>query len=106
MQSLDITEAQAIETEAQTVDQANSPLWHQKRKNRLTASKFGDVLNRKSLPSQAFVKNLFSQSSLLNVDSVAYGSSKEDIARKLYIKKMKSRLQHDISWLVGWLFWA
>ena len=96
MQSLDITEGQAIETEAQTVDQANSPLWHQKRKNRLTASKFGDVLNRKSLPSQAFVKNLFSQRSLSNVDSVAYGSSKEDIARKLYIKKMKSRLQHDI----------
>lgn len=97
MQSLDITEAQAIETEAQTVDQANSPLWHQKRKNRLTASKFGEVLNRKSLPSQAFVKNLFSQRNLSNVSSIAYGSSKEDIARQLYIKKMKSRLQHDIT---------
>lgn len=68
-----------------------------KRKNRLTASRFGEVLNRKSLPSQAFVRNLFFQRNISNVSSVAYGSSKEGTARKMYSRKMKRRLQHDVT---------
>ncbi|XP_045214744.1 uncharacterized protein LOC123564895 [Mercenaria mercenaria] len=97
LQSLDVTKARSEEIEQITIDQSQNKLWHEMRKNRLTASKFGDVINRKSEPSEAFVKNLFTCKDLSSVKSISHGRDKEDTARKLYTKKMKNNCKHNVS---------
>ncbi|XP_053400294.1 uncharacterized protein LOC128557216 [Mercenaria mercenaria] len=97
LQSLDVTKARSEEIEQITIDQSQNKLWHEMRKNRLTASKFGDVINRRSEPSEAFVKNLFTCKDLSSVKSISHGRDKEDTARKLYTKKMKNNCKHNVS---------
>lgn len=48
-QSIKIDMNQAIEIQESTKDQSNSRRWHEERINRLTASKFSEILKRKSI---------------------------------------------------------
>lgn len=43
MESLKYDQNKRIELEIQTREQANSPIWHRERRNRLTASNFGRI---------------------------------------------------------------
>lgn len=72
-------------------------MWHELRLNRPTASLFGDVINRKSAPSDAFLKSLFSARNLSNVASTAHESEKEDPVRKRYTTKILKVAKHAIS---------
>ena len=64
---------------------------------RLTASKFGDILTRKSKPSEAFLKSCFKRKNLAEVSAVAHGRDKEDTAKDLYKLNMNFRLKHDVT---------
>ena len=75
------------ELESLIVTQSDNPLWYKSREKRLTSSKFGIVIKRKSVPSSAFVRNTFISKDLRNVRSVAHGIEKESFARKVYVKK-------------------
>ena len=67
--------------------QIENPLWYSSRARRLTSSKSGDVINRKSMPSSAFVRNTFQSKDLRNVRPIAHGLEKESLARKVCVKK-------------------
>lgn len=83
--------------EEETIGQSNNQKWFEYRAMRLTASKFGDILNRKSKPSEAFLKSCFERKNLAGVSAVAHGRDKEDTAKDLYKKKMNFRLKHDVT---------
>ena len=58
----------------------DNPLWFKSREKRVTSSKFGEILKRKSVPSTAFLKNMFICKDLRGVRSVAHGIEKESFA--------------------------
>lgn len=87
----------SYEIEAATIGQSSNQTWFNHRLMRLTASKFGEILNRKSKPSAAFLKNCFDQKNLSAVSAIAHGREKEDIAKEVYKKKMNVRIKHDVT---------
>lgn len=97
LKSLEVSYVKATEIEQSTVDQSQSTLWHEMRSVRLTASNFGNVINRKSTPSEAFIKSLFTSKDFSNVASISHGREKENIARKLYTKKIRSSCHHNVT---------
>ena len=96
IQSLTLDMQRCNELESLTVTQSDNPLWFKSREKRVTSSKFGEILKRKSVPSNAFLKNMFISKDLRGVRSVAHGIEKESFARKVYVKKMKKH-NHDIT---------
>ena len=59
IQSLTLDMQRCNELESLTVTQSYNPLWFKSREKRVTSSKFGEILKRKSVPSTAFLKNMF-----------------------------------------------
>lgn len=92
--SIDINEARILQKN--TIDQSKNPLWVNARKKRLTASNFGNVIIRKSKPSESFLKNIFKSNDLSNVRAINYGKTNELKARQIYINKIKSTLNRDL----------
>ena len=96
VQSLSLDMKKCSELESLTVTQSENPLWYSSRARRLTSSKFGDVINRKSVPSSVFVRNTFQTKDLCNIRPIAHGLETESLARKVYVKKMK-KMNHDVT---------
>lgn len=70
--------------ERETVGQHNNPVWLEKRLNRLTASKFGSVINRKDqTPCHHLVKDILYPKEL-NTKSVVFGRMHEKDAIQKY----------------------
>ena len=67
-----------------TREQSDSTKWFDERKNRLTASNFGRVLNRKSAPNEKFLGSLFSARQI-SAPSLDYGKRHEDDAKSKYL---------------------
>lgn len=90
-----LTDAQA--KEKMTVQQSLSDEWKEGRKNRLTASHFGQVMKRKAKPSPSFMKEVMGSVNLSNVTSVSYGSRYESVAKEQYLKLMKKKAKHPVT---------
>ena len=87
--TVDFCEAHSIEIS--TVGQSHVPQWFSERLLRLTASNFGSVLNRQRLPSEAFLRNIFSPKDLSNVASIRHGKQQESTARSIYAQELQKR---------------
>lgn len=72
--------------EQQTRTQADCSLWHEMRKQRLTASRFGEISKRrKSTPCARLVKELLYPKSISS-DSLRWGKDHEKVAIEEYCK--------------------
>ncbi|XP_054265988.1 uncharacterized protein LOC128988593 [Macrosteles quadrilineatus] len=79
---LDARESEKLEQD--TIGQHNNSLWEEKRKNRLTASKFGQIVKRKDhTPCHNLVKNLLYPKNL-NSAAVVFGRLHEKEAISKY----------------------
>ena len=58
---LPITQEEAVFLEQKTVRQADSQIWKEERKMRITASNFGLILRRKKPVNDTFLNFLFNQ---------------------------------------------
>ena len=59
LDKLRITLEEAHSLEQSTKQQSSSTKWQTSRVGRVTASRFGDVLLRRSLPTNAFINTFF-----------------------------------------------
>jgi hypothetical protein len=89
MLAVDSVKSQALE--AETRDQAGSEKWWEERRLRITASKFGEVVNRKQRNCQKFVERLQAKSGMdlkkLPM-SLKHGRDYEHVATRKYHKYM------------------
>lgn len=83
--SLAIDFNKAHEIQEETQEQSNSPRWHLERKSRLTASKFYELLHRKSI-SLKYVRPILDPK-LYKSTSTSYGIANEKKAREMYVKR-------------------
>ncbi|KAK3106916.1 hypothetical protein FSP39_002901 [Pinctada imbricata] len=83
------------EIERGTRDQADSQLWMKEKRNRLTASNFGKVLQRKSTPNEKFLSKIFRPKSL------EYGKRNEENAKAKYLKQHPSRHFHKCGLVIN-----
>lgn len=94
---LKLNNTEATEIEKSTRTQSLSDRWFNKRRNRLTASKFGLVMKRKTKNNQSFIKNtVISKKDLSNVPSVKYGTENEEKAKykyKQYMERARNPVQ-------------
>lgn len=90
--SLKINMNKSIEIQESTKEQSNCQRWHEERKHRLTASKFSEILKRKSITSK-YVHTILNPKPFKST-STSYGISNEKKARQLFIKK-KGLHVHD-----------
>lgn len=74
-QSIKIDMNQAIEIQESTKDQSNSRRWHEERINSLTASKFSEILKRKSITPK-YVQTILNPKPF-KYASTSYGISNE-----------------------------
>ena len=93
---LNCTLEEAQDIEATTVTQRLSSSWKENRMKRLTASHFGEVIIRKSKPSEAFIRNILSPKNISSLAAPMHGIEHEDRAKLIYIKKMKKQLKPNI----------
>lgn len=87
------TQANIIDLEKKTRDQAISKLWYEHRRGRITASKFHEVCNRRlSTSPDRLIKSImgYIEQDLSNVKAVAWGVDNEERARNEYKKCMSS----------------
>ena len=83
-----------------TREQSDSTKWFDERKNHLTASNFGRVLNRKSAPNEKFLGSLFSARQI-SAPSLDYGKRHEDDAKSKYLEMYSSRHIHKCGLIVN-----
>ncbi|XP_061177648.1 uncharacterized protein LOC133186407 [Saccostrea echinata] len=81
--AIDFNEAYKIQEETQ--EQYNSQRWQLERKKRLTASKFYEILHRKSI-SLKYVRTILDPKPF-NSTSTSYGIANEKKAREMYVKR-------------------
>ena len=86
--------------EITTRQQANTKQWYEARKNRLTASNFGKVINRKSAPSVKFLNNLFKIKNIY-APSLDYGKRHESVAKGKYLEKNRENHFHECGFVVN-----
>ena len=85
---ISVTLTEATEMEQMTRKQAESQLWYQQRRLRLTASSFGKVAKRRdTTPVANLVKNLLYRKAM-DVASLRWGKTHEEDARQAYIAHM------------------
>ena len=94
IQSLTMAMQRCNELESLTVTQSDNLSWYSSREKRLTSSKFGKIINRKSKPSSVFVKNTLLSKDLRNVRYIAHGSGK----RNLCLKRLCS--ENEKTWIM------
>jgi hypothetical protein len=68
--------------------------------NRLTASNFGKVINRKSAPSVKFLNNLFKIKNIY-APSLDYGKRHESVAKGKYLEKNRENHFHECGFVVN-----
>lgn len=86
--------------EISTRMQAGSSTWFQARQNRLTASKFGEVLYRKSTPNDKMLVKLFTTKQIY-ADSLNYGRRNEGKAKSMYLAQFPERHIHDCGLVIN-----
>lgn len=96
---LDISQSNATLLEHDTRTQTHSPIWHEARKKRITASTFGRFMTRKAPISEKFLTNIFKQNSF-SAASTSYGIANEKVARQLYAKQSNFHV-HDCGFCVN-----
>ncbi|KAK4881993.1 hypothetical protein RN001_005312 [Aquatica leii] len=84
-----------VETLAiETIGQHDNAKWHEVRRNRITASSFGRICNRRETTScHSFLKNLLYSSPYLATDAILYGRTHEKIALEKYEEIMKVQVK-------------
>jgi len=77
-----VTDLSIIQVAKNTVGQINNDLWYKYRKNRLTASHFGQVLatSKKGKFSKSLFKSLNNDTNLSGIHSIQWGISNENSA--------------------------
>ena len=82
-----------IRMELQTRGQSNCPLWHQLRKQRLIASRFGEICKRrKSTPCARLVVEILHPRPISS-ESLRWGTENEKIALEEYCKESGNSVQ-------------
>lgn len=92
---------QCVQIEAATRDQADSPVWIEERKNRLTASTFGLILKRRKI-TEKFIQSLMNPKSFSSAPT-CYGKNHEKKAVAQYIKKTGNHV-HECGLVVNGKF--
>ena len=69
----------------------------QVRKYRITSSVFGDIVNRKSIPSEKMLQRLFSTNEV-NAPSLTYGKSK---VKGIYLAQCPNRHIHECGFIIN-----
>jgi len=77
----------AQELYAKTTGQANNNVWYEERKHRITASKCGKILKRKSQPTPEFIRAICDPVDISNLPFIKYGRENEDKVAVMYVKK-------------------
>ena len=93
-----ITQEQCTAIEEKTRSQSKSVSWSEERKNRLTASLFGNIIKRKSV-TQTFLRSLNCPKCFSSVPT-SYGKNNERNAIEMYIKKTGHHV-HDCGLVVN-----
>ena len=88
LSTMNISLDEAHSLEQSTRQQSLSTKWQESRIGKVTASHFGDVLLRKSLPSELFVKSFFESKQYSSVPAqINHGFQNEAKARSAYCTK-------------------
>ena len=98
--AVQITAQEAKDLEAQTVRQADSALWHEARKFRLTASNFHKIVKRQKEVTEKFVTSLMYPTPF-SAPQTDYGKAHEKLAKKEYSQKKPSVHVHDCGFVVN-----
>ena len=86
LDKLRVTLEEAHALEHSTKQQSSSTKWQTSRVGRVTASHFGDVLLRRSLPTDAFTNSFFEAKDYASLPmQLSHGSRYETKARNIYI---------------------
>ena len=86
--NINIPHSEVVKIEQNTRKQAESQLWYQQRRLRLTASNFGRVVKRRTkTPIANLIKHLLYRKAL-DVASLRWGRTHEEDARQCYISHM------------------
>ena len=99
LSTMNISLDEAHSLEQSTRQQSLSTKWQESRIGKITASRFGDVLLRKSLPSESFVK------SFLRVSNTLLFQLKSTMVFKMRQRLVVHTAQRRVLWYahVGWL---
>lgn len=93
-------EVNSKDLEIKTCAQVGSDVWYKERSHRLTASNFGKVMSKKTTPSEAFLKGLFTRSNI-RAASLDYGRQHEAQAKNRFLKQHKSVHFHECGLVVN-----
>ena len=94
--SLTISKKECSEIEHATRNQRTSADWHQQRQGRLTASAFHTIFGmRKQTDRVNVAKRLLSKTDISHIPAIQWGISKEDTAKREYIREMSSHSQFE-----------
>jgi len=86
LSKITLTLDEAHSLELNTCQQSLSTSWHQSRIGRVTASRFGDVVLRQSLPTEPFINSFFTTKEFTST-AVSHGIQNEVKARNAYTSK-------------------
>lgn len=89
-----------IKIELHTREQSDSAQWYNERKNRLTASNFGKILQRKSTPNEKFLGSIFNIKKI-SAPSLEYGKTHEKDAKSKYLKDFPARHIHTCGLVIN-----
>ncbi|GLV43792.1 hypothetical protein CBL_12319 [Carabus blaptoides fortunei] len=93
LEELQVTQEDRDKIAQETVGQFDNELYKKARADRLTASKFGEVVKRRPTTSpEALVKRILSQDHI-NVPSINYGKENESVAIRLFEAGMNIPVQ-------------
>jgi len=85
LDKLRVTLEEAHILEQSTRQQSTSANWKTARIGRVTASRFGDVVLRRSLPTQSFIKSFFEAKDYASLPAqLSHGCHNEEKARNIY----------------------
>ena len=87
------------EVEQSTRDQSNSNRWFKEREQRLTASNFGFVMQRKANPSVPFLRSIFEKKNV-RAPALQHGKKHETAAKEEYLKKKEGAHLHECGLVV------
>ncbi|KAF4528233.1 hypothetical protein B566_EDAN016008 [Ephemera danica] len=79
IESLQVTEEMRDRIERLTIGQSDNPHWHDARENRITASEFSSVVDRRKATSSDLVRRLL-YSTCKETESMKYGKRNEHVA--------------------------
>lgn len=88
------------EMEKTTRLQSKSNDWFKARQQRLTASNFGQIINRKSCPTEKMLSRLFSKQTF-SAPSLTYGKNNENKGKSKYLSQFPDRHIHECGFVVN-----